>query len=195
MIIPLQDAIKISCMKLTRIRLLSTVFLAPLVLNLGSCTKVNELEVRMDDTIKLNHASKLTLVRTGTGSGEWDIADKDGFNYYFTSFPPGNFEVELMKGKQNTYCHTTESNEVSEGNLRNEVKRDMLIKEKTKGEITIAIACHKPVYRFFSSDSIINVQMVVEDVDHHVRDTVVFKILRKNLAVLAKPMADHTANN
>jgi hypothetical protein len=62
MIIPLQDAIKISRMKLSRIRLLSTVFLAPLVVILGSCTKVNELEVRMDDTIKPSFAPGPVLV-------------------------------------------------------------------------------------------------------------------------------------
>lgn len=171
-------------MKSPCISSLTTLFLASVILHLSSCTKVNELEVKMDDTIKPNNVSKLTIIRTGTGSGEWDIPDKDGFNYYFTSFPPGNFEVEVIKEKQNTYCHTTESNEVNEGTLRNEVKRDMLIKEKGKGELTIAIACHKPVYRFFSLDSIVNVQMIVEDADQEVRDTVVFKILRNKNAIL-----------
>lgn len=139
---------------------------------------MTELKVTVADALKPNTESPLTIVRTGSGSGEWDIGDKDGFNYYFSSYPAGKFRVEVMEGKENDYCRTTESNEVSDGKLHNEVNRDMLIKEKDKGEITIAIACHKQMYRIFSMDSILNVQMVVEDADDNVKDTVVFKIVR-----------------
>ena len=68
--------------------------------------------------------------------------------------------------------------------MSNQVKRDMLIKEKGKGEITIAIACHKPMYHFFSPDSVVSLQMIVEDADNNVRDTVVFKIVRKQAVSL-----------
>ena len=164
--------------------LLKTSCLVSLIFLSNACTKVNEIEVSMENIVKPSTVTKLTIVRTGTGSGEWNIADKDGFNYYFSSYPAGNFEVEVVKEKENTYCQTSESNEVTDGKMRNQVKRDMLIKEKGKGEITIAIACHKPMYHFFSPDSVVSLQMIVEDADNNVRDTVVFKIVRKQAVSL-----------
>ena len=166
-------------MKSKQITVFKITYLASLIVLFSTCTNVHELEIKMADTVKPNTVSKLTIVRTGTGSGEWNIANKDGFNYYFSSYPAGKFEVEAIKEKKNTYCQSSESNEVTDGNLRNEIRRDMLIKEKSKREMTIAIACHKQVYHFFSADSVVNVQMIVEDANEKVRDTVVFKIVRK----------------
>lgn len=164
---------------LKKILVHQAVFVAFPCLLLFSCSEVSNLKVSVADTVKPNTETSLTIVRTGTGSGEWDLGDKDGFNYYFSSYPAGKFNVDILEGKQNEYCRTTESNEVSDGEMHNEVRRDMLVKEKEKGEITIAIACHKNIYRFHSVDSIVNVQMVVEDADDNVTDTVVFKIVRR----------------
>jgi hypothetical protein len=155
-----------------------TLCLIPLAISMASCSKVTELKVAVTDTVKPNILTKVTIVRTGSGSGEWDIGDKDGFNYYFSSYPAGNFKVTEIEGKENDYCRTTESNEVTDGKMHNEVEREMLVKEKGRGEITIAIACHKRMYRFFAADSIVNIQMVIEDADDKVMDTVVFKIVR-----------------
>src|SRR5688500_612542 len=91
-----------------------------------SCSNVSDLKVSVADTIKANTETSLTIVRTGTGSGEWDLGDKDGFNYHFSSYPSGQFKVDILEGKQNEYCRTTESNEVSDGKMHNEVRRDML---------------------------------------------------------------------
>jgi hypothetical protein len=162
------------------ISLFKKIFLASLIFLLGACSKVNTIEIAMPETVKSNNTAELTVVRTGTGSGEWDIADKDGFNYYFTSYPAGNFEVEVLKEKDNDYCRSTESNAVTDGKMRNEIKRDILIKEKDKGEITIAIACHKNIYRFYAADSVVSVQMIIEDAEDNVRDTIIFKIVRKS---------------
>ncbi|HEY0742154.1 MAG TPA: hypothetical protein VGD40_11860 [Chryseosolibacter sp.] len=143
-----------------------------------SCSDVNDLTIIAPAEVKTNNTAHLTIVRTGTGSGEWDVRDKDGFNYYFSSLTDGAFQVEVSTGKENDYCQSSESNEVSDGKMRNEVRRDMLIKEKSAGEITIAIACHKPIYRFTAVDSVVSVRMIIEDADEKVRDTVVFKIVR-----------------
>lgn len=150
-----------------------------MILVINGCSKVNEIEIEIAESVRSNSTSELKVIRTGTGSGEWDIADKDGFNYYFTSHPAGKFDVEILKEKENDYCHTTESNVVTDKVMHNEVKRDMLIREKDKGEFTIAIACHKNIYRFFATDSVVSVQMIIEDVQDKVRDTAVFEIIRR----------------
>lgn len=150
--------------------------LASLVLVSG-CSDVNDLKIMVPNQVKTNNTAHITIIRTGTGSGEWDIRDKDGFNYYFSSLS-GASQVEVVKDKENDYCQSSESNEVSDGTMRNEVRRDMLIKEKSPGEITIAIACHKPIYRLTAMDSVVSVQMIIEDADDEVRDTVVFTIIR-----------------
>jgi hypothetical protein len=153
---------------------------------IGACSNVSDVEVSVAEMVKPNTVTPLTIVRTGSGSGEWDLGDKDGFNYYFSSYPAGKFKVDVVAGKENDYCRTTESNEVSDGDMHNEVTRDMLVKEKEKGEITIAIACHKKIYRFHSADSVVNVQMIVEDADDNVTDTVVFKIVRHLSAAISQ---------
>jgi hypothetical protein len=142
-----------------------------------ACSDVTDIEITVPESVKPNNETALTIVRTGTGSGEWNINNKDGFNFSFSSYPAGRFEVEVLEGKENDYCQSSETNEVSDGKMRNEVKRDMLIKAKDN-EITLAIACHKKIYRFLSADSVVNVQMIIEDAADEVRDTVVFRIVR-----------------
>ncbi len=144
----------------------------------SGCTDITDVEVNMPETVRAGTVSKLRIIRVGTGSGEWDMGDKDGFNYYFDSYPSGKFAVEVVKDKNNDYCRTTESNVIADGEMRNEVTREMLVKEKDAGEITIAIACHKSQYRFFASDSVVSMQMVIEDAADKVKDTVVFSIIR-----------------
>jgi hypothetical protein len=145
---------------------------------IASCAEITELKVDMADAVKANTTSPIKITRTGTGSNEWEMGDKDGFNYHFSAYPHGKFQITEVEGKENDYCHTTESNEVSDGHRHSEVVRDMFIKEKDMNEITLAIACHKRMYRFNTPDSVVSIQMVVEDADDHVMDTVVFKILR-----------------
>ena len=145
---------------------------------LASCSDTTEFKVTMAEAVKVNTTSAISIKKSGGGSLGSEHGDKDGFNYYFTAYPPDRFQIEEVSGKENDYCRTIESNEVSDGDQHSELVRDMLIRRKNSEEVTIAIACHKKMYRFLSPDSIVSIQMVVEDLDDHVSDTVVFKIVR-----------------